>query len=303
MTSCGRRGARRHDVFLPTGPMPATPPTTQNSGLGIVDAVTALGEKALNSVAVLGGMTLFFGQTLTWLFARWPNRQLLVASLHQIGVRSVPVIALTGAFIGMVLAVQSYYQFQAFGMESRLGVMINLSMYRELGPVLAATMLAGRVGSAIAAELGTMKVTEQIDALASMGASPIQHLVVPRFLACLAMIPLLTIAAIAMGVLGGAFYCIYVFDVDPYFYLANSRDGTSSWDIAYGVIKSFFFGGAIAIISCYRGFHSSAGAEGVGRAATIAFVQSFVVILVLDLVLSIGLDRAYQAVWPQEWRV
>lgn len=283
--------------------MPTTPPTTRSSGLGIADAVASLGAKTLNSVAVLGGMTLFFGQTLSWMLARWPNRQLLVASLHQIGVRSVPVVALTGAFIGMVLAVQSYYQFQAFGMESRLGVMINLSMYRELGPVLAATMLAGRVGSAIAAELGTMKVTEQIDALASMGASPIQHLVVPRFLACLAMIPLLTIAAIAMGVLGGAFYCIYVFDVDPYFYFANSRDGTSSWDIAYGVIKSFFFGGAIAIISCYRGFHSSAGAEGVGRAATIAFVQSFVVILILDLVLSIGLDRAYQAVWPQEWRV
>lgn len=283
--------------------MASPAPANRTKGLGIADAIASVGEKALGSVAVLGGMTAFFGQTLSWLFARRPSRRLLVDSLYQIGVRSVPVVALTGAFIGMVLAVQSYYQFRAFGMESRLGVMINLSMYRELGPVLAATMLAGRIGSAIAAELGTMKVTEQIDALASMGASPIQHLVVPRFLACLAMIPLLTIAAIAMGVLGGAFYCIYVFDVDPYFYLANSRDGTSSWDIAYGVIKSFFFGGAIAIISCYRGFHSSAGAEGVGRAATIAFVQSFVVILMLDLVLSIGLDRLHDAVWPQEWRV
>jgi phospholipid/cholesterol/gamma-HCH transport system permease protein len=183
-------------------------------------------------------------------------------------------------------------------MESRLGVMINLSMFRELGPVLAATMLAGRVGSAIAAELGTMKVTEQIDALASMGASPIQHLVAPRFLACLAMIPLLTIAAIAMGVLGGAFYCIYVFGIDPYFYFENAREGTERWDILYGVIKSFFFGGAIAIISCYRGFHSSAGAEGVGQAATISFVQSFVTILVLDLFLSIGLDRFHDFVWP-----
>ncbi|MEO0529880.1 MAG: ABC transporter permease [Planctomycetota bacterium] len=252
----------------------------------------------MDAIAELGQMTQFFGQTLSWLVARLPSRRLLVASLHQIGVRSLPVIALTGAFIGMVLAVQAYYQFRAFGMESRLGVMINLSMYRELGPVLAATMLAGRVGSAIAAELGTMKVTEQIDALASMGASPVQHLVVPRFLACLAMIPALTITAIAMGVLGGAFYCIYVFDVDPYFYLANSRDGTSTWDIVYGVTKSFFFGGAIAIISCYRGFHSSAGAEGVGRAATIAFVQSFVVILVLDLVLSIALDRVHAFIWP-----
>ena len=143
-----------------------------------------------------------------------------------------------------------------------------------------------------------MKVTEQIDALASMGASPIQHLVAPRFLACLAMIPLLTIAAIAMGVLGGAFYCIYVFGIDPFFYFENAREGTERWDIAYGVIKSFFFGGAIAIISCYRGFHSSAGAEGVGQAATISFVQSFVTILVLDLFLSIGLDRFHDFLWP-----
>lgn len=281
--------------------MPATPEASR--GLGVVDAIASVGERALASVAELGSMTMFFGQTLAWLFRRPPSRARLIDSLYRIGVRSLPVIALTGAFIGMVLAVQSYYQFRAFGMESRLGVMINLSMFRELGPVLAATMLAGRIGSAIAAELGTMKVTEQIDALASMGASPIQHLVLPRLIACLTMIPLLTIAAIAMGVIGGAFYCIYIFDVDPYFYLANSRDGTSPWDIAYGVIKSVFFGGAIAIISCYRGFHSGAGAEGVGRAATVAFVQSFVMILILDLVLSIALDRFYTAVWPQEWLV
>lgn len=273
---------------------------TRRNAAAVERGIASVGARTLDAVEALGAMTVFFGQTLRWLFARWPSRRLVVASLHQIGVRSLPVVALTGAFIGMVLAVQAYYQFRQFGMESRLGVMINLSMYRELGPVLAATMLAGRIGSAIAAELGAMKVTEQIDALESMGASPVQHLVVPRFLACLTMIPLLTIAAIAMGVLGGAFYCIWVFDVDPYFYLANSRDGTSAWDIAYGVIKSFFFGAAIAIISCYRGFRSGAGADGVGRAATIAFVQSFVVILVLDLFLSIVLDRVYYLLWPHE---
>ncbi|TWT99581.1 ABC transport permease subunit MlaE [Botrimarina colliarenosi] len=277
----------------------ASPNSATHSGLGLTNGVAWVGGAVIDATASFGAMSIFFVQTLSWLVRRWPSRPLLVASLYQIGVRSVPVICLTGGFIGMVLAVQSYYQFRTFGMESRLGVMINLSMYRELGPVLAATMLAGRVGSAIAAELGTMKVTEQIDALASMGASPIQHLVAPRFLACLTMIPLLTIAAVAMGVLGGAFYCIYVFGVDPYFYLQNAQQGTSSWDIVYGVIKSFFFGGAIAIISCYRGFHSSAGAEGVGRAATISFVQSFVTILVLDLFLSIGLDRLHDALWGQ----
>lgn len=280
----------------------ASPLASARSGPGLLgglsDGVAWIGAKVLDAVVTLGSMAIFFAQTLSWIFVRWPSRRLLMASLHQIGVSSLPVICLTGAFIGMVLAVQTYYQFRAFGMESRLGVMINLSMFRELGPVLAATMLAGRVGSAIAAELGTMKVTEQIDALASMGASPLQHLVAPRLLACLAMIPLLTIAAIAMGVLGGAFYCIYVFGVDPFFYFENAREGTGRWDIGYGVVKSFFFGGAIAIISCYRGFHSSAGAEGVGQAATISFVQSFVTILVLDLFLSIGLDRIHDFLWP-----
>ncbi|MGL4511949.1 MAG: MlaE family ABC transporter permease, partial [Lacipirellulaceae bacterium] len=224
-------------------PSPAAPPRP-----GVGDLVADFGTLCIERVEGLGQITIFFGQTLSWMTTRLPSRELLFTSLYQIGVRSLPVVALTGTFIGMVLAVQAYFQFSKFGMETRLGVMINLSMYRELGPVLAATMLAGRVGSSIAAEIGTMRVTEQIDALVSMGASPIQHLVVPRFVACLLMIPSLTIMAMFMGVVGGAFYCIYVFDVDPYFYFANSQDSTSAWDLFYGVIKSVFFGGAIAII-------------------------------------------------------
>lgn len=266
----------------------------------ISDAIADIGAVIVMGVASFGDITLFFLRTLSWMVTRLPSRDLLVQSLYQIGVRSLPVVALTGTFIGMVLAVQAYFQFSRFGLETHLGVMINLSMYRELGPVLAATMLAGRVGSSIAAELGTMKVTEQIDALSAMGANPIQHLVVPRFLACLLMIPSLTIMAMFMGVVGGAFYCIYVYNVDPYFYFANSQDSTGAWDLIYGVIKSVFFGASIAIISCYRGFHCEAGAEGVGRAATIAFVQSFVVILAFDLLLSIGLDTLHNFLWPAE---
>ena len=266
----------------------------------VSDAIADMGAVIVMGVASFGNITLFFLQTLSWLVTRMPSRDLLVQSLYQIGVRSLPVVALTGTFIGMVLAVQAYFQFSRFGLETHLGVMINLSMYRELGPVLAATMLAGRVGSSIAAEIGTMKVTEQIDALSAMGANPIQHLVVPRFLACLLMIPSLTIMAMFMGVVGGAFYCIYVYGVDPYFYFANSQDSTGAWDLAYGVIKSIFFGASIAIISCHRGFHCDAGAEGVGRAATIAFVQSFVVILAFDLFLSISLDMLHNFLWPEE---
>lgn len=264
------------------------------------ESISDFGAMIFLWITSFGDILIFFGKTLSWMFSRRPSRHLLVQSLYQIGVRSLPVVALTGTFIGMVLAVQTYFQFARFGMETRLGVMINLSMYRELGPVLAATMLAGRIGSSIAAEIGTMRVTEQIDALTSMGANPIRYLVVPRFLACLLMIPSLTVMAMFMGVVGGAFYCIYVFDVDAYFYFTNSQESTSEWDLIYGIVKSIFFGAAIAVISCYRGFHADSGAEGVGRAATSAFVQSFVVILILDLFLSITLDQIYVMIFPGE---
>jgi phospholipid/cholesterol/gamma-HCH transport system permease protein len=273
------------------------PPRGYFSALG--ESVADLGDVTLHAVEALGDISLFAWRTLVWMVARMPRRDTLIMSMYHIGVRSLPVVALTGTFIGMVLAVQAYHQFRGFGMETRLGTMINLSMYRELGPVLAATMLAGRVGSAIAAELGTMRITEQIDALASMGANPVQYLVVPRFLSCLLMIPSLTIMAMFMGVVGGGFYCIYILGVDAHHYITNSQDSVQTWDLFYGVFKSFFFGAAIAIISCYRGFHCAPGAEGVGRAATVSFVQSFVVILVLDLGLSILLDKAYYTIWPE----
>ncbi|MEM6655637.1 MAG: ABC transporter permease [Planctomycetota bacterium] len=275
---------------------PAATPTMRQAA---TDSISDLGEVVIRAIEGAGELTLFAWSTLVWLFSRRPNFDTLMLSFYQIGVRSLPVVALTGTFIGMVLAVQSYNQFRSFGLESRLGVVINLSMYRELGPVLAATMLAGRVGSSIAAELGTMRVTEQIDALSSMGANPIRYLVVPRLLGCLLMIPSLTIMAIFMGVVGGAYFCVYVYGIDPYFYYHNSQEATGAWDLFYGVFKSVFFGMAIAIISCYRGFHCAPGAEGVGRASTIAFVQSFVVILALDLALSIMLDRVYLAIWPE----
>lgn len=273
------------------------PPRGYFQALG--ESVADLGDVTLYAIDALGDITLFAWRTLVWMVARMPRRDTLIMSMYQIGVRSLPVVALTGTFIGMVLAVQAYHQFRGFGMETRLGTMINLSMLRELGPVLAATMLAGRVGSAIAAELGTMRITEQIDALASMGANPVQYLVVPRFLACLLMIPSLTVMAMFMGVVGGGFYCIYILGVDAHHYLTNSRDSVQTWDLFYGVFKSFFFGATIAIISCYRGFHCAPGAEGVGRAATSSFVQSFVVILVLDLSLSILLDKTYYTIWPE----
>ena len=265
----------------------------------IYNSFADLGASVEGAIITLGDMTLFAWRTIRWLFARLPRRDTLVSNMYQIGVLSLPVVALTGTFIGMVLAVQSFTQFRSFGLETQLGGVINKSMLRELGPVLAATMLAGRVGSAMAAELGTMRVTEQIDALSSMGANPVQYLVVPRFLSCLLLIPSLTVMAVFMGVVGGAGYCIFVLDIDIHHYTSNANKFVENWDLFYGVMKSIFFGATIGLVSCYRGFHCEPGAEGVGSAATTAFVQSFVAIIVLDLFLSILLDTIYTLIWTQ----
>jgi phospholipid/cholesterol/gamma-HCH transport system permease protein len=261
--------------------------------------VTDWGDIVVDAISSLGDMAIFAGRMFVWLFTAWPRQGTLLPNFYHVGVLSLPVVALTGTFIGMVLAVTSIGQFRTIGLESKLGAVINYSLVRELGPVLAATMLAGRVGSAMAAVLGTMRVTEQIDALISMGANPIHYLVVPRFLACILLIPALTVMADFMGIVGGYFYSVVMLDIDHYQYLNNSRKFVGGFDFFSGIFKSFFFGGTIAVVSCYRGFNCQAGAEGVGRAATAAFVFSFVLILGIDLLLNILLDAVYVAIWPQ----
>lgn len=257
------------------------------------------GRLTVDAFSYAGGMTMFISRTLGWLFRKGPRGEQLLPTFYEVGIRSLPVIAITGTFIGMVLAIQTYYQFRTLGLESRLGAVINMTLVRELGPVLAATMLAGRVGSSMAAQLGTMRVTEQIDALSSMGANPIQHLVVPRFLACVILIPVLTVLADFMGVVGGYLYSVAGFGIDRHFYWHNSASFVGSWDFFSGIIKSVFFGGSIALVSCYRGFHCQPGAEGVGHAATAAFVHSFMLILVEDFLLNVSMDTMYYAFWPQ----
>ncbi len=259
--------------------------------------VSDWGSMVVDGVSTLGDITIFAWRMFSWMFTRLPPRGTTLINFYQVGVLSLPVVAITGTFIGMVLAVQSYRQFHMIGLENRLGVVINSSLVRELGPVLAATMLAGRVGSAMAAVLGTMRVTEQIDALTTMGADPIHYLVVPRFLACLLLIPALTIMADFMGIVGGYFYSVVVLGIDHGAYLQNSSEYVSGFDLFSGIFKSVFFGGIIAIVSCYRGFHCEPGAEGVGNAATAAFVMSFVLILAVDLVLNILLDAVYYQLW------
>lgn len=265
----------------------------------ITDWIAELGQLVVENVIALGEVGLFCASILRWLFTRPPQWQTLIPCCYQVGVLSLPVVALTGTFIGMVLAANSYFEFEKLNLETRLGALINSSLVRELGPVLAATMLAGRVGSAIAAELGTMRVTEQIDALASMGANPIQYLVVPRLLACLLLIPTLTVMADFMGVVGGFYYSTRILGIDEHFYWFNAEQYVGLFDLFGGLSKSFFFGAAIAVISCFRGFHCLPGAEGVGRAATGAFVNSFVMILILDLMLINVLNTIYFTLWPE----
>ena len=257
-----------------------------------------LGRAIVETIIALGDLALFGLQLVRQILTGLPRSGVVTMSFYEVGVRSIPVVAVTGLFIGMVLAVQAYDQFHFLHMESKLGAAINASLVRELGPTLAATMLAGRVGSAMAAELGTMRVTEQIDALKALGADPIKYLVVPRFLACFLLIPLLTAIADAIGIFGGWMIGTQFLKIDSFYWWLHSKQFIAVYDVECGLMKSFFFGGAIALVSCYQGFNCGAGAEGVGQASTRSFVWSFVAILVLDFFLGVFQSWLYYFIWP-----
>src|SRR5438034_9072992 len=180
--------------------------------------IGSLGALAYEAINVLGDVSLFAANTLAWMARRRPAASSFWTSCYNVGVRSLPVVAITGTFIGMVLAVQSYHEFHNLGLATRLGSIINISVVRELDPVWAATMIAGRVGSAMAAELGTMRVTDQIDALTCLGVNAVHYLVVPRLLACVLLTPLLTVMSNCLGIIGGAAICLGVFNVVPHHY-------------------------------------------------------------------------------------
>lgn len=263
--------------------------------------VHALGRMALDFITLAGDLTLFSLKMLSWLMTGWPRGNVLWPVMYQIGVQSLPVILVTGGFIGMVLAVQAYEQFLHMHMENQLGTVVNVTLLKELGPVLAAVMLSGRVGCAMAAQLGTMRVTEQIDALTALGADPIAYLVGPRFLACFLLIPLLTLFADGIGVLSGWCFGTQVLGVDSFYYWHHSKNYVHPFDLFTGIVKSVFFGGAIALIACHRGFHSRTGAEGVGQAATEAFVYCFIVILAIDFLLGYFLMELFHMFWKTSW--
>ncbi len=269
--------------------MSSAPPTTP---------VRTWTDPLADGAVALGDWSLFAARTFAGVFGRaFRARELLRVSV-EVGSNSVAVIAVTGTFIGMVLAVQAYGQFHTIGMETSLGAVIHMSVVRELGPVLAAVMLSGRVGSAMAAELATMRVTEQIDALACLGVDPVKYLAGPRVLACILLLPLLTVLADVMGLVGSTLICLNVYGIDGYHYWQHTREFVKVWDIGVGLVKAVVFGGVLSLICCHRGFHTRAGAQGVGRAATEGFVLSFVAILVIDFVLAMLANTLYSLLWP-----
>jgi phospholipid/cholesterol/gamma-HCH transport system permease protein len=259
-----------------------------------------VGQRTFDTLAGLGDFFAFCGRALAFLAANaWNPRtwRLVLPQMFEVGVKSVPVVGITGAFIGMVLAIETHANLKSIGQENRLGGIISLSVIKQIGPVLAAVMLAGRVGGALTAELGTMNVTEQLDALRVMGTDPIRYLVVPRLLAALLLTPILTIYSDLCGVVGGWLISTQYLHVPDAPYWRFAAAAVENWQIGEGLFKSVFFGGAIGLISCYKGFNCGAGASGVGRACTEAFVNAFIVIIVMNFFFADLLKQWYLALY------
>ncbi|HZH26273.1 MAG TPA: ABC transporter permease [Azospirillaceae bacterium] len=212
--------------------------------------------------------------------------RLIRRQMIDIGYYSLPVVGLTALFTGMVLALQSYTGFARFQAEGAIATVVILSITRELGPVLAGLMVAGRIGAAMAAEIGTMRVTEQIDALTTLSTNPFKYLIVPRLIAGLTMLPLLVLVADVIGVFGGFLVSVYVLDFNPGGYIQRSWQFLELMDVVSGLVKAAMFGFVIALMGCYHGFHSRGGAQGVGAATTNAVVSSSILILVSNYMLT-----------------
>lgn len=240
------------------------------------------GERALDLAYHGGGITLLLRDSVATLFKTPLRWEATLDQMNRIGVTSLPLVFLTALFTGMVLSLQSAYQLRLFAAEQFTSDLVALSMTRELGPVLTAMVVAGRVGASIAAELGTMKVTEQIDALRALATDPVRYLVVPRLVAAFFMLFFLTIYADCIGMLGGYFVSVFKLGISSHQYIKRSIEILMIKDIMTGLIKAFIFGVVISVVGCYFGFRAEGGAEGVGRATTTAVVTALILIIALD---------------------
>ena len=234
--------------------------------------------------------TLLLIKTIRLCFKRPPSWSLILDQLFHIGILSLPVVSITGFSTGLVLAAQSFYQLGNKGLAGATGLLVAKGMLTEIGPVLTAFMVTGRVGSAMTAVLGTMRVTEQIDALRSMAVNPLRYLVAPRLLGCLTMLPVLTIYSAAMGILGGYLISIHLFGMSPHGYFDPMQIHITLFDISTGVVKALFFGFIISSISCYKGLTTTGGAAGVGKSTTNSVVISYSYILIINFLLTVVLN-------------
>lgn len=245
-----------------------------------------VGTSVKGPIEGIGHIIILFYSTLKWLIRPPFAIRHILKQMSEVGVNSLPVVLITAIFTGMVLALQSYTGFKRFGAEGLVGTVVALSMTRELGPVLTALVVTGRAGAAMAAELGTMRVTEQIDAMETLATDPVKYLVLPRFLSGLIMLPFLTVISDIVGIIGGYFVSVTLLGANLTTYMRMTWDYLEFQDIYSGLIKAFFFGAALTLICCYKGYYTKGGAEGVGKATTGAVVISFMTILISDYFLS-----------------
>lgn len=248
-------------------------------------------RRALDWVAEVGRITLLMGETFRYLAKGLRSFRLVLQQMSHIGVESLGLVFVVSIFTGAVAAVQAAYQFSNVVPLKYIGSVILRSVIIELGPVLTALVVGGRVGASIAAELGTMKVTEQIDALRAMGINPVRYLVVPRVVAAVIMLPVLTVFANAIAIFGGFVVSVTTIGVSPHTYVVGLKQFFYMKDLVSGLLKAFFFGGVIGWMGCHYGFGTEGGAEGVGRATTKAVVASCVQVLMLDYLLANVLFR------------
>lgn len=252
----------------------------------MVTMLEKLGASVLVLVSAMGRLGIFFGQSLVLVFVPPIKGRRILRQMHFIGVSSLLVIVLTGMFTGMVLSLQGYHTLTQYGSEAYLGAAVTRSLIMELGPVLAALMVTGRAGSALAAEIGIMRITEQIDALRVMALSPLRYLVVPNILAGTIVMPLLSAIFSVVGIFGGYVVGVLILGLGSGTYFRGMEVAVDSWEIAVGVYKALAFGLLVALISCYKGYYAGYGAEGVSKATTEAVVFGSVTVLVTDYFLN-----------------
>jgi len=257
--------------------------------------ITALGARVVALMVYIGEIVMLMAETGASIVTQRIRWRLFMQQIVEIGLRSQLVVVVTGGFTGAVFAAQTYFQFNNLGMGSAVGAVVSVSLFRELGPVLTALMVTGRVGAAMSAEIGTMKVTEQIDALRALAVHPIDYLVVPRVLGMMVSMPLLVAECVGVGIFAGYAIGVGLLNVNGPYYVANMVRWTLMGDIVMLLIKAFCFAIVIVFIACYKGLNAREGAVGVGQATTTAVVEASLIVLVLNFFLTMALNIVYPA--------